>query len=108
MRNDVLAALTVFSASFAQTVSAGEIDPDDCTYDGFPLYGSVEIVDSFPDITVKEVTSFPDLKVEPVDNFADDCGEWEIVESFPDLSIQYVDSFADIEVQFVTSFPGLD
>ena len=70
---------------------------DDCTWNGIPLHGDVQIVESFPDIKVKVVDSFPDLNVQIVDNFADDCGEWEFVDSFPDFTIQYVDSFPDIK-----------
>ena len=79
---------------------------DACTWNGYPLYGDVEIVDSFPDIKVEIVNSFPDLKVELVDSFPDDCGQWKIVDSFPDVKIQYVTSFPDVKVQFVDSFPG--
>jgi len=80
---------------------------DDCTFNGFPLHGNVQIVDSFPDIKVQIVDSFPDLKVMVVDAFPDDCGEWQFVDSFPDVKIQYVESFPDLKIQMVTSFPGL-
>ncbi len=86
---------------------AGGIDKSACTFNGFPLYGDVQVVDSFPDIKVQIVDSFPDLKVQAVDSFPDDCGEWKFVDSFPDVKIQYVDSFPDIKIQMVTSFPGL-
>ena len=79
----------------------------DCTFDGFPLYGDVQIVESFPDLKVQIVESFPDLKVEIVDSFADDCGQWRFVESFPDVKIQLVDSFPDLKIQYVDSFPGV-
>ena len=69
---------------------------DDCTYNAIALYGEVEVVESFPDLKVKQVTSFPD-----------DCGEWEFVESFPDFTIEFVDSFPDIKIEYVSSFPGL-
>lgn len=77
-----------------------------CEYDGFPLFGDIQIVDSFPDLKVQIVDSFPDLKVEVVESFPDDCGQWKFVESFPDVKIQYVDSFPDVKVKMVTSFPG--
>lgn len=80
---------------------------ENCAFDGIPLKGKVQIVESFADIEVKVVDSFPDLKVKTVSSFPDDCGEWEFVESFPDFTIKYVDSFADVEIQFVESFPGL-
>lgn len=94
------------------TGAAGEAHADEkfnkgtCTLNGFPLYGNVQVVESFPDLKVQIVDSFPDLKVEVVESFPDDCGQWKFVESFPDFKIQYVDSFPDIKVKMVTSFPG--
>ncbi len=46
---------------------------DDCTLDGVPLHGEVEVVESFADFRVQVVTSFPDLKVKTVSSFPDDC-----------------------------------
>lgn len=83
-----------------------KIDFENCTFNGFPLYGKVKIVESFPDIKVQIVDSFPDLKVRLVNSFPDDCGKWQIVESFPDVKIKIVDSFPDIKIKFVESFPG--
>ena len=83
------------------------INAEDCTWKGYPLYGKIKFVESFPDIKIQVVDAFPDIKVKLVDAFADDCGEWEIVESFPDVKVQIVESFADIKVQFVESFPGV-
>ncbi|WDI31778.1 hypothetical protein PUV54_01080 [Hyphococcus flavus] len=106
------AALSRFGApvllcALANSAVAGEgIDQDACTYNGFPLYGDVEVVDSFPDITVQVVESFPDLNVQVVESFPDDCGQWKFVESFPDVKIQYVDSFPDVKIKLVDSFPG--
>ncbi len=100
--------LSIILIMLAPVGHADDPTTEDCTINGYPLWGKVQIVDSFPDITVKEVTSFPDLNVQLVDSFADDCGEWQIVDSFPDIKIQIVDSFADIEIEYVTSFPGLD
>jgi len=82
------------------------IDQEACAFDGFPLYGDIEVAESFPDLKVQIVDSFPDLKVEIVESFPDDCGQWRYVESFPDVKIQFVDSFPDIKIQLVTSFPG--
>jgi len=98
----VLFILTCVS-SYAQDK---KIDFDDCTFNGFPLNGKIQVVDSFPDIKVQIVESFPDLKVKIVESFPDDCGEWKFVESFPDVKIQFVDSFPDIKIKFVESFPG--
>ncbi len=83
------------------------IDEDDCTCNGFKLYGKIQFVESFADIKVEVVESFPDLKVKIVNSFPDDCGEWQIVDSFPDLKVQIVESFADMKIKFVESFPGL-
>jgi len=86
--------------------SQDKIDFETCTFNGFPLYGKVKIVESFPDITVQIVESFPDIKIKIVNSFPDDCGEWQIVESFPDVKIKIVESFPDLKVKFVESFPG--
>jgi len=83
-------------------------DFSDCHFQEIPLWGKVEVVDSFPDIKVKAVASFPDLKVEIVDSFPDKCGQWQWVESFPDFTIQFVDSFPDLTIQYVDSFPGVN
>lgn len=106
MINHVFLGLAGF-ALLSGTAFAGEgFDQAACTYNGHPLFGAVQVVESFPDITVQVVESFPDLKVKLVDSFADDCGEWKMVESFPDVKIQYVESFADVKIKVVTSFPG--
>ncbi|MEM8638228.1 MAG: hypothetical protein AAGG51_05425 [Cyanobacteria bacterium P01_G01_bin.54] len=84
-----------------------DIDPEQCSYNGIPLYGKVQFVESFPDLEIKFVESFPDLEVKFVENFPDDCGEWEIVTSFPDFTIKPVTSFPDLEVEIVESFPGI-
>jgi len=80
---------------------------EDCTWNGYPLYGKIKFVESFPDIKIQVVDAFPDIKVKLVDAFANDCGEWEIVESFPDVKVQIVESFPDIKVEFVEAFPGV-
>lgn len=83
------------------------LQEEDCTFNGIPLHGKVQFVESNADIKVKIVESFPDLKVKMVNSFPDDCGEWQIVDSFPDFKVQIVESFPDIKVKFVESFPGL-
>ena len=83
------------------------VQEEDCTFNGFPLYGKIQFVEHYADIKVKVVESFPDLKVKIVDSFPDECGEWQIVDSFPDLKVQIVESFDDIKIKFVESFPGL-
>lgn len=102
----VIISLLVFSFnSFAQTED--EINEDECTFNGIQLFGKIQFVDSFPDITVQVVESFPDLKVKIVESFAKDCGEWQIVDSFPDIKVKIVESFGDIKIKFVESFPGI-
>lgn len=100
----VAAALAIVLA--CAPAMAEEIIDEACTFEGLPLKGKVEFVESFPDIKIQMVDSFPDLKVKLVDSFADDCGEWEVVESFPDFKVQIVESFPDLKVKLVESFPG--
>ena len=90
---------------FAQ--SEKEINQDSCSFKGVRLYGKIQFVESFPDLTVQVVESFPDLKVKIVNSFPDDCGEWQIVDSFPDIKVKIVESFGDIKIKFVESFPGI-
>lgn len=82
------------------------IDFETCTYQGFPLHGKIQFVESFPDIKVKIVEHFPDLKVKMVTHFPDDCGEWQVVTSFPDVKVQLVEHFPDIKIKLVEHFPG--
>ena len=98
------AALCALSSMPASARGIGS----DCAFNGIPLHGKVQFVDSFPDIKVQVVDSFPDLKVKMVDAFPDSCGEWQHVSSFPDFKVQIVSSFPDIKVKLVHSFPGLD
>ena len=81
---------------------------DDCTLDGVPLHGRVQVVEHFADFEVEIVESFPDLKVKPVEQFADECGEWAFVDAFPDFTVTFVDSFPDFTIKYVESFPGLE
>ena len=83
------------------------LNKDACTFNGHPLYGNVEVVESFPDIKIQVVDSFADLHVEIVTSFPDKCGQWQLVDTFPDVKIQYVDSFPDVKIKFVDSFPGM-
>jgi hypothetical protein len=97
--------LIACTVTFAQSDEG--LNEDECSFNGLKLYGKIQFVESFPDITIKVVDSFADLKVKIVDSFPDDCGEWEIVDSFPDLKVKIVESFPDIEIKFVESFPGI-
>jgi hypothetical protein len=101
-----LVSLLAFNFNlFAQ--SEDELDEDECRFNGVQLYGKIQFVESFPDLTVQVVESFPDLKVKIVESFPDECGEWQIVDSFPDIKVKIVESFADIKIKFVESFPGI-
>lgn len=103
----LIAPLTVFVLlGLGRAGAEGDFDKQTCTYKGYPLFGDIQVVDSFPDIKVQIVDSFPDLKVQEVTSFPDDCGQWKFVESFPDVKIQYVTSFPDVKVKMVSSFPG--
>jgi hypothetical protein len=101
----VITWLMVCQLSLAS--DAQKLDPKACTFGGQPLYGKIQIVESFPDLNVQVVESFPDLKVKVVTSFPDDCGEWQMVESFPDLKVRFVQSFPDIKIKYVESFPGI-
>lgn len=85
-----------------------EIDYENCTFNGIPLYGKVQVVESFPDFKVEIVKAFPDMRVMKVNAFPDECGEWMFVDVFPDFTIQFVDNFADVKIEYVTAFPGME
>ena len=101
----ILTLLLSSGITFAQ--SEDENNSGNCTHNGYKLFGKIQFVESFPDITVQVVESFPDLKVKIVNSFPHECGEWQIADSFPDLKVQIVESFPDIKIKFVESFPGL-
>ena len=96
----------ILAVTAPDAAQAEGFDREACMFNGFPLYGDIQIVKSFPDIKVQIVGSFPDLNVQEVTSFPDDCGQWKFVTSFPDVKIQYVTSFPDIKIKMVTSFPG--
>ena len=89
------------------TVSMLSAKEESCEKKGFKLYGKVQFVDSFPDLTIEYVNAFPDIDVEFVTSFPDSCGKWEVVDSFPDFTIKIVTSFPDLKVKKVTSFSGM-
>jgi hypothetical protein len=101
----LIAVILITNIMCAQ--SKENINEDSCSINGILLYGKIQFVESFPDLTVQVVESFPDLKVKIVNSFPDKCGEWQIVDSFPDIKVQIVESFADIKIKFVESFPGI-
>ena len=83
-----------------------KIDKEKCTCNGHPLYGRVQVVDSYPDFDVKIVDSYPDLDVKIVESYPDKCGLWKFVDSNPDFKIRFVDSYPDISIRYVDSYPG--
>lgn len=95
------------SDSEKKEIIIAKLENNSCKWEGIPLKGKVQFVESFPDIKVQFVNSFPDIKVKFVESFPDDCGEWQVVESFPDFKVQIVESFPDIKIQEVSSFPGI-
>ena len=117
MRSDSLAVwtrsmLVVIAGLTPLPVQADtRFDPDTCSLivDGrsIKLQGDYQVVESFPDFTVKVVSSFPALLVQEVSSFPDSCGKWKRVESFPDFRIRFVESFPDLEITMVQSFPGV-
>ena len=102
-----LISTLIFCSSFVYAQDENQIKKDDCSFNGYKLYGKIQFVDSFPDIKVEVVDSFADLEVKIVKSFPDHCGEWQIVDSFPDIKVQIVKSFGDIKIKFVGSFPGI-
>jgi len=80
----------------------------DCSWNGIPLYGKVQIVDAFPDIKIQVVDAFPDIKIKWVDAFPSSCGKWQKVDAFPDFKIQFVDAFPDLKIKEVDAFPGMN
>ena len=100
----VLSAVLLSAGSSA--AQAGSVSSS-CTFNGVPLYGTVQIVDHFPDFKIQKTAHFPDLKVQWGKNFPADCGQWQLVDSFPDFTVQFVDHFPDFKIQEVSRFPGL-
>ncbi|MFH7025863.1 MAG: hypothetical protein ACHBN1_10770 [Heteroscytonema crispum UTEX LB 1556] len=92
--------MIIFISSNHLVNAEGKIDAG-CAYNGIQLYGKVQIVEDFPDITVKQVDDFADLHVKKVEDFADECGKWKIVDEFADFKVKLVDDFEDITVKMV-------
>jgi len=107
MKINFIIIFFLISANLIFPQSEDEINEDECTFNSIKLFGKIQFVESFPDLTVQVVESFPDLEVKIVESFAEDCGEWQIVDSFPDIKVKIVESFADIKIKFVESFPGI-
>jgi len=80
---------------------------ENCTYNGFQLYGDIKIVEYGHDLTIEIVEHDADIDVKIVEYFPDKCGEWKLVEYFPDLRVKIVEHNADLRVRFVQNFPGI-
>lgn len=107
MRALIAIAIVISGLVFSGHVSADPAKFEGCKAKGFPLYGKVQVVESFPDLKVQIVNSFADIHVQVVETFPDACGKWQMVETFPDVKIQFVTSFPDVTIMYVNSFPGL-
>jgi hypothetical protein len=103
----LIPAAVIWSGLSSALLGREIIDKSTCEFKGHQLYGKIQLVESFPDITVEVVRAFPDLKVKLVEAFPNRCGEWQMVTSFPDTKVKIVESFGDIKVEFVDSFPGI-
>ncbi len=106
-RRELLLTFAALWAGGVPALADGKIEKGACTYKGFKLFGKVQIVEHFPDLTVQVVEHFPDLMVQKVKSFPDACGQWQIVEHFPDLKVQIVEHFPDLKIQWVDHFPGV-
>ena len=111
----ILAVLSVVSVS-AQKVELGKfvIDKKVCsitnkeTGETFDLYGDVEIVDHFEDISIKLVDHFEDIDVRLVDSSNPSCCEFRKVKHFAKIKVRIVEHFEDITVRLVEHFPGIN
>ena len=61
--------IILFLTATSLSQDKNKIDFENCSFNGFPLYGKVKFVDSFPDIKIKIVDSFPDIKIKFVESF---------------------------------------
>ena len=79
----------------------------DCKFNGIPLYGRVQVVNSFATFKVRISDNFYDFRVKQVSELPYSCGEWQFVnEGAVDFTIEYVDNFQDFSIKFVDSNPG--
>ena len=109
------AVLSCISAS-AQKIDLGKfvIDKNVCTITNketgktFDLYGDVEIVDHFEDISIKLVDHFEDIDVRLVDSSNPSCCEFRKVKHFAKIKVRIVEHFEDITVRLVEHFPGIN
>lgn len=103
----VLAGYAAYIPSDTLKISDPGLDKENCTFNGKPLYGKVQIVDGAANFKVQVTEYIPDLKVLIVEHFPDDCGEWMVVDGGADFTIQFVDGGADFTIRFVEAFPGI-
>lgn len=82
-------------------------DKENCTCNGIPLFGRVEVVNSNADFKVQIVNSFENLMVEKVNSNALKCGEWIFVNSNADFTIEFVSSNPDFTIRYVETQPGI-
>lgn len=105
-----LALISASLISFAQDVT---IDKEKCTITKYgktyPLYGKVQIVEDYPDFTVKITDDFYDLVIKETGNVQCECGEYRLSDDYPDIRIKIVDDYPDIRVRYAgwNEFPGL-
>lgn len=109
------ALLSAISAS-AQKIELGKfiIDKNACTITNnetgktFDLYGDIEVVDHFEDISIKLVDHFADIDVRMVNSSNPSCCEFRKVEHFAKIKVRIVEHFEDISVRLVDHFPGIN
>ena len=108
MRHELLAMTVILAVTFfsGQALAGGKVGAD-CSFKGIPLYGTVQVVENFPDFQVRIVGGSADLDVQEVSAFPDSCGKWRFVSSLADFKVQFVDGVADFTIRRVQSFPGV-
>ncbi len=104
----LLCALMALSATDStEIIKEPVFDKENCTCNGIPLYGNVEVVNSNADFRVQIVNSFENLMVEKVNSNALKCGEWIFVNSNADFTIEFVNSNPDFTIRYVETQPGI-
>ncbi len=79
-----------------------------CEYKGVSLWGKVQFVDAFEDISITYVDAFEDIRVQFVNFLPNQCGQWQEVTAFPDFKVKVVSNFGDLKVKKVKHFPGMN
>jgi len=104
--NPELKSAAIFAALFSSIMPYAHPKAA-CTYQGIPLKGKVQLVDSGEDFSIEYVSYDADLKVKFVDWGAKNCGEWEIVDYGADFKVKVVDKNADLRIERVQFSPGM-